>query len=142
MSRARSFAGKVNDAEFCELLGGISKVTLTRWRRLGTLTLPVTRYGGCCYTDRAAAEKFAKEKLNHTEESEVKYPTHDYKNDIDVIVQGHGSLVLLWPQNDAAKTWISEYVDVQQTWGNGIAVEPRYLSPIVEGMIDAGLVVA
>lgn len=56
----------------------------------------------------------------------------------DVLVQGHGSIVLLWPQNTPAKAWLYGHVDVAQTWGEGIVVEPRYLSPILEALEDAG----
>ena len=56
----------------------------------------------------------------------------------DVIVQGHGSIILLWPQNPEARDWLYEHCDVQQVWGEGIAVEPRYVSPIIEGLEEAG----
>ena len=57
----------------------------------------------------------------------------------DVIVQGHGSIVLFWPRTSIAKDWFTENVDVQQTWGEGIVVEPRYVSSIIEGLENAGL---
>jgi hypothetical protein len=67
----------------------------------------------------------------------MNYPTQSVRQ-CDVIVQGHGSIVLLWPQNRAVKDWLYEQCDVQQTWGEGIAVEPRYVSAIIEGLEQAG----
>ena len=68
-----------------------------------------------------------------------KLRTHDSPIQ-DVIVQGHGSIILLWPRTQAAKKWFNEHVEIEATWGEGIAVEPRYLGPILAGLEGAGLV--
>lgn len=59
----------------------------------------------------------------------------------DVIIQGHGSVILIWPQNDNVKWWIEENVYVNAKWGEGIVCEPRYISPIVEALLAAGYTV-
>lgn len=71
----------------------------------------------------------------------MKYPTQDLPA-ADVIVQGHGSIILLWPQHDLAKHWFEENVEVRQKWGEGIACEPRYVSDIIRGLELAGFEVA
>lgn len=70
----------------------------------------------------------------------MKYPTQSTAL-VDVIVQGHGSIILLWPQNPEVKAWLYEQYDVRQVWGEGIAVQPRYVSPIIEGIEGAGFMV-
>lgn len=60
----------------------------------------------------------------------------------DVIVQGHGSIVLLWPRTNTAKAWFDENVKVEQTWGEGIAVDPRYVSDIISALEDDGFACA
>jgi hypothetical protein len=61
---------------------------------------------------------------------------------IDIRVQDHGSIVLLWPDTDRAKEWVEANVAYEQTWGHAIVVEPRYLGDIVEGARNDGLGVA
>lgn len=58
----------------------------------------------------------------------------------DYRVENHGSLCLVHPISQDAKNWIDEHVDPDAQWfGGGLAVEPRYLSALVDGMRDAGL---
>lgn len=62
---------------------------------------------------------------------------------IDFIVTHHGSIVLLHPHTPAAVRWIGEHLpEDAQTLGNAVAVEPRYITPIVDGIRDDGLLVA
>lgn len=70
----------------------------------------------------------------------MKYPTQSTQL-VDVIVQGHGCIILLWPQNPKVKAWLYDHCDVHQVWGEGIAVQPRYVSPIIAGIEDAGFTV-
>ena len=78
------------------------------------------------------------DKLNLTE--------HDFE------VVNHGSLVVLHPQNDAAREWVDIHVygtdadagteTVEQNvqwWGGGVVVEPRYIADIIEGIEADGL---
>ena len=64
----------------------------------------------------------------------MKYPTQSARP-FDLIAQGHGSIILLRPQNPVTKAWLYDNCDVQQEWGEGVAVEPRYVSPIIEGLM-------
>lgn len=61
----------------------------------------------------------------------------------DVTVQDAGSLVILYPQTTQAQAWMDEHLpDDVQTWGhNGVVVEPRYVSDIIDGMREDGLTV-
>lgn len=55
----------------------------------------------------------------------------------------HGSVVILHFESDAAKQWVDEHIAGDaMAWGrSGIAVEPRYLADILNGIVDDGLVV-
>jgi hypothetical protein len=57
----------------------------------------------------------------------------------DILVENHGSVVLLRPLTAPARQWIGENVDVRQGLGDAIAVEPRYVANIVRGAIADGL---
>lgn len=58
----------------------------------------------------------------------------------DVIVESHGSVVLVRPQSDEAREWIEEHVDPLAQWfGSALVVEPRYLIQLLEGMAEGGL---
>ena len=60
----------------------------------------------------------------------------------DFTVSGGGSLYLLCPHTDAARTWLDEHVgEDAQYLGPNLAVEHRYISDIVEGARGDGLVV-
>ena len=62
---------------------------------------------------------------------------------IDFEVQNHGSIFLLCPLTNSAIAWVEEHLpeDVL-TFGRGICVEHRFISAIVRGIQDAGLVAA
>lgn len=61
----------------------------------------------------------------------------------DFQLENHGSLFLLRPLNDAAKNWMDEHLPVAnpetQFWGDSIVIEPRYVAPIVDGILADGL---
>jgi hypothetical protein len=63
---------------------------------------------------------------------------------IDFEVQNHGSIFLLCPLTDSAREWMNEHLPVDspetQFWGEAIVIEPRYVAPIVDGIIRDGLV--
>jgi hypothetical protein len=63
------------------------------------------------------------------------------KNMTDLTVENHGSIFLLRPLTVAASTWLVEHVAWETEFGDAIVVEPRYVRAIVEGALDAGLVV-
>jgi hypothetical protein len=62
----------------------------------------------------------------------------------DFELQNCGSLFLLRPLNSAAKEWMQGHLPVDspetQFWGDAIVIEPRYVTPIVDGIIGDGLV--
>lgn len=56
--------------------------------------------------------------------------------DIEIRREG-GSLVMVEPKTDEAKNWLESVTD--GTWfGGALAVEPRYLLPLVQGAVDEG----
>jgi hypothetical protein len=61
----------------------------------------------------------------------------------DFQLENHGSLFLLRPLNDAAKNWMDEHLPVAnpetQFWGDSIIIEPRYVAPVVDGILADGL---
>jgi hypothetical protein len=63
----------------------------------------------------------------------------------DFTVQDEGSIVILHPCNDAAGAWIDDYLYADdgfpQWFGGGIAIEPRFMAAIVDGIADAGLTI-
>jgi hypothetical protein len=66
------------------------------------------------------------------------------RTELDFKLENHGSLFLLRPLNHVARNWMSENLPVDepetQFWGDAIVIEPRYVAPIVEGIIGDGLV--
>jgi hypothetical protein len=61
----------------------------------------------------------------------------------DFSVYHHGSISTLVPRSDAGREWIEENLpDDAQWFGGGVAIERRYLSPILIGIeVEAGLVI-
>jgi hypothetical protein len=59
---------------------------------------------------------------------------------MDAFIENHGTIYLVRPATKAATKWIAENVqDDAQFIGNNLAVEPRYLGGLVEGMSEDGL---
>jgi hypothetical protein len=60
-------------------------------------------------------------------------------NTPDFELANHGSLYLLCPLNAAAKVWMGEHprMDSPETqfWGDAIVIEPRYVGPIIDGIL-------
>lgn len=61
----------------------------------------------------------------------------------DVVVENHGSIVLLRPNTPEASAWIDENCATEswQFLGTALAVEPRCVEPIVEGLQAEGFTV-
>jgi hypothetical protein len=61
----------------------------------------------------------------------------------DIVVEAHGSIVLLRPVSPIGQTWLQENVIGQETqlFGNAVVCEPRYVANIVFGARGEGLVV-
>ena len=66
------------------------------------------------------------------------------RTELDFQLENHGALFLLRPLNSAAKEWMQEHLPVDapetQFWGEAIVIHPRYVAPIVDGIIGDGLV--
>ena len=62
----------------------------------------------------------------------------------DFRVTYHGTITTITPLSDACREWLEENVEIEpwQRFGNGIAIEPRYVEQLAEVMIEAGLVIA
>lgn len=61
---------------------------------------------------------------------------------VDYVVENHGSISLLRPLTGVCEDWIEDHVGYEQTWGNAIVVESRYLMPILIGLEAEGFVCA
>jgi len=59
----------------------------------------------------------------------------------DVSIENHGSIMLFRLLTPAAIDFVDVNVTESESFGNAIAVEPRYAQDLAQGMIDAGLVV-
>ncbi len=61
---------------------------------------------------------------------------------LDIVVENHGSIVLLQPLTEAGHFWLDHHLPYDaQKWGSAYAVEPRYVQDIIDGMENDGLVV-
>ncbi len=59
---------------------------------------------------------------------------------LDINIGNHGSLFLLTPLTPTGREWVDEHLPEDALWfGNGVAVEPRYVEAILQGMADDGL---
>jgi hypothetical protein len=59
----------------------------------------------------------------------------------DFTVTNHGSIILVKPLSEAAKAWLAENVSDEALWhfNGALAVEPRFIEDLLDGMLDAGL---
>ena len=60
----------------------------------------------------------------------------------DVTVTNGGSIFLVTPQNENVRDWFKEHVPDAQMLGSSIAVEPRFLHGLLEGLEDHGFSVS
>lgn len=61
---------------------------------------------------------------------------------VDARVYNEDSIFLVEPVSPAAWTWLTDNVgDNVQYFGGNLVVEHRYIGPLVEGMLEDGLVV-
>ena len=60
----------------------------------------------------------------------------------DFMVNNAGSIIVLYPQTEAARQWIDEHIGEDkgfQPWYPNVIVEPRYIEAILEGIDSDGL---
>ena len=66
------------------------------------------------------------------------------RTEFDFKLENHGSLFLLRPLTTLAREWMNEHLPLDhpetQFFAGAIVVETRYIGPIVEGIVAAGLV--
>lgn len=54
-------------------------------------------------------------------------------------LENHGSIILMRPLDDAARTWLRETApEDAQFMGDALAIEPRYVEGVLEAFRDAG----
>jgi hypothetical protein len=59
--------------------------------------------------------------------------------ELDFTVYDGGSLFIVTPRTDAAREHLDQVLDEEaQRWGNGVAVEHRYLESFVHQLVDDG----
>jgi hypothetical protein len=66
-------------------------------------------------------------------------PTKDAS---DFTVQNEGSIVLLHPHTDAARSWVEEHIredNGYQPYWPSVVIEPRYVCDILDGITFDGL---
>jgi hypothetical protein len=60
----------------------------------------------------------------------------------DVLVESHGSIVLLRTRSDAAVAWVNTHIDPEtsyQPYWPDVVIEPRYVEAVTFGMLFDGL---
>lgn len=61
----------------------------------------------------------------------------------DFRVTNHGSLWAVQPLTDAARDWLTDNIVGENQWIAGaLAVEPRYVEPLLGGITDAGFTIS
>ena len=59
---------------------------------------------------------------------------------MDFTATDHGSIWLLTPTSQAGQSWAEEHLPADAaTLGSSIAIEPRYVLPILDGIEEDGL---
>jgi len=63
--------------------------------------------------------------------------------EFDFRCENHGSIFLLHPLSESAKSWVEENLASDAQWfGDAVVVEHNYIWAILEGIQNDGLVVA
>jgi hypothetical protein len=64
------------------------------------------------------------------------------KRKIDFYFRNEGSLILLLPQTDNAIEFVENNISLDDWQSkNSIAIEPRYFDDIIEGILNADLII-
>ena len=60
----------------------------------------------------------------------------------DFTLVDHGSIAILTPESDDAKTWVDDHIAEEAQWfANGVVIEHRYVPDIVEGIFETGMTI-
>lgn len=59
----------------------------------------------------------------------------------DFLYRDEGSIVLLLPQNETARSWAGEKLQAEHLQEEYIAIDPRYFEPILEGIQTGGMII-
>lgn len=61
---------------------------------------------------------------------------------MDFTIENCASVILLRPLTPVAKQWLTDHMpDDAQYFGDAVAIEPRYLEDVVDGLTNDGLTV-
>jgi hypothetical protein len=61
----------------------------------------------------------------------------------DFRCENHGSIFLLHPLSESARSWIADNLSSDVQWfGEAVAIEHRFIRPILEGIQSDGLAVS
>lgn len=66
--------------------------------------------------------------------------TEGQQQQVDVLVENHGSIFVFQPLTQAGRDWIAENIPEPVWFGGGLCVEHRYAGDIAAGMQADGLV--
>ena len=65
----------------------------------------------------------------------------------DFRVQDEGTLVVLHPQNDHARSWIDDHLYAPDGgepawWGGGVVIEHRFVNDVLQGLLEEGYILS
>lgn len=61
----------------------------------------------------------------------------------DFAIAHHGSICILTPLTKEAKVWVDDNLpDDALSWCGGVAIEPRYVDSVIDGIATDGLSLA
>ena len=58
----------------------------------------------------------------------------------DFTIYSDQSISILYPKSETAREWMDEHVETGPVFGDGYAVENRYLADLMHGISSAGMV--
>lgn len=54
-------------------------------------------------------------------------------------IQNEGTVLLLRPLTESAREWVAENISEHQEFAGAVVVEHRYISDIMQGIVDEGM---
>jgi hypothetical protein len=93
--------------------------------------------GRCSVCAEDFTGKLAGEGRNVPLHSPTQYPA------VDLMVEDHGSIMLVRPISDDGRAWLNETApEDAQFFGGAMVVEPRYIEGVIDAAQSAGMEVA